>query len=157
MAAFIPQIGPPVNPFFSKNLTRFFQARMVNADDDEMGPTVMGTTPLDGEMLGLEEEMNENVVDIRPDRFLRAMRDSGDWIGSCQAAGLTSAEAEALCQENPKFDLSLVECQLEYHEEKIIEATEKAFDTVRAERAQEIQGLREQAMRAYNKRWAKTG
>ena len=95
-------------------------------------------------MLGLEEKMSADVVDMRPDRFLRAMRDSGDWNGACAAAGLTSEEACELCK-NPKFDLATVECQLEYHEEQIIEATEAAIEQARADRAARIQTLREQA------------
>lgn len=96
--------------------------------------------------------VDSTVVDMRPDRFLRAMRDTGDWIASAEAAHLRLQDVEQLCKENPKFDLAVVECQLEYHEEKIIEATEAAFDKARADRVTKIRELREQAMRAYNKR-----
>ena len=109
--------------------------------------------PLDGEMLGLEEDMvDSTVVDIRPQTFLRAMRDTGDWIASAEAANLTMADLEVLCQENPKFDLAVVECQLEYHEEQIIRATEAAFDKAKADRTAKIAALRQQAMQAYKER-----
>ena len=99
--------------------------------------------------------MDSTVVDIRPDQFLRAMRDTADWIASCKAANLTMQEVEDLCKTSAKFDLSVVECQLQYHEEKIIEATEAAFEKARADRATKIADLRRQAMAAYEARWTK--
>ena len=71
-------------------------------------------------MLGLEEAMNENVIDIRPERFLRAMRETGDWNAACKAAGIESSEAANLCNTNAQFDRSMVECLMEHLEEKTI-------------------------------------
>ncbi len=71
--------------------------------------------------------MNENVVDIRPERFLRAMRETGDWNASCKAAGLESADAANLCNTNAQFDRSMVECLMEYLEEKTIAEREAAI------------------------------
>ena len=106
---------------------------------------------MDSEMLGLEDKMSADVVDMRPDRFLRAMRDTGNWAKACEAAGLTSEEVSKLC-ENPKFDLASVECQLEYHEEQIIETTEAAIAGARADRVTAIRVLRETAIEQYRAR-----
>ena len=59
-----------------------------------------------------------DVVDVRPDRFLREMREHGDWNEACQRSGMTLAELNDLCRSNIKFDRSFVECHLEYLEEK---------------------------------------
>ena len=73
--------------------------------------------PLDSVMLGLEDTMGD-VVDVRPDRFLREMRDHGDWNKACQRAGMTLIELNDLCRSNIKFDRAFVECHLEYLEEQ---------------------------------------
>lgn len=91
------------------------------------------------------------VVDVRPDRFLRAMRDTGDWVKSCEQAGLTTAEVEELCR-NPKYDLAVVECQIEHHEDQLIQATEKVIEQARAQRAERVRLLREQAMADFRAR-----
>lgn len=96
-----------------------------------------------------------DVVDVRPDRFLRAMRDTGDWAKSCEQANLTSDEVSALCG-NPKYDLAVVECQLEHHEERLIEATEKVIEQARAQRQERINTLREQAMAGFRSRHPET-
>ena len=59
-----------------------------------------------------------DVVDVRPDRFLREMREHGDWNKACQHSGMTIAEMNDLCHSNIKFDRALVECHLEFLEEK---------------------------------------
>ncbi len=79
-------------------------------------------------MLGLEEDMVEdNVVDFGPTRFLRAMRDTGDWNASCKASGMPSEEAAKRCNTNAKFDRSMVEALKENLEEKCIEEREAAI------------------------------
>lgn len=76
-------------------------------------------------MLGLEENMNEpSVVDIRPERFLRAMRDTGDWAASCMAAGIDSTDAANLMLTDVGFDRCVIECLKEHYEEKAIEERE---------------------------------
>lgn len=59
-----------------------------------------------------------DVVDVRPDRFLREMREHGDWNKACQASGMTIIELNDLCRSNIKFDRAFIECHLEYLEEK---------------------------------------
>lgn len=108
--------------------------------------------PLDSEMLGLEEQMSADVIDMRPDAFLRAIRDTADWQAACDKAGFTLDEVEKLCAENPKFDLAQVECQLEYHEEQIIAATEAAIDAARANRDRQIKSLRENSLKKWRER-----
>lgn len=71
-------------------------------------------------MPGLEEKMGE-VVDVRPDRFLRAMRDLGDFGKAAEQAGLTVEEAEDLCKTNHKFDLAVIDCHLEWLEDRFNE------------------------------------
>lgn len=96
--------------------------------------------------------MSADVIDMRPNRFLRVMRDTGNWNEACEKAGLSTEEVEALCAENSKFDLSWVECQLQYHEEKIIEATEAAIDSARLNRETRIADLRKNALEEWRKR-----
>ena len=69
-------------------------------------------------MPGLEDKMGE-VVDVRPDRFLRAMRDTGDFGKAAEAAGLAVEEAEELCKTNPKYDLAVIDCHLEWLEDRL--------------------------------------
>ena len=79
-------------------------------------------------MLGLEENMSEDtVVDFGPARFLRAMRDTGDWNASCVVSGIASEEAANRCNTNAKFDRSMVEALKENLEEKCIEEREAAI------------------------------
>ena len=84
-------------------------------------------------MLGLEEKMSEdNVVDFGPSRFLRAMRETGDWNASCKASGMPSAEVAIRCNTNAKFDRSMVECLKENLEERAIGEREAAIATANA-------------------------
>lgn len=110
------------------------------------------TTPLDSEMLGLEEDMNENVVDIRPERFLRAMRETGDWNASCKAAGLDSADAANLCNTNAQFDRSMVECLKENLEEKAIVEREAAIAAAHGFFAKKIGILNDKIEADFNER-----
>jgi hypothetical protein len=93
-----------------------------------------------------------DIVDIRPDRFLRVMRDTGDWYESCKQSGMTSEEVSMLCQDNPKYDLATIECQLEYHEEQMIKVTEQAIERLRVERTERFNALRQQAMHDFHAR-----
>ncbi len=68
-----------------------------------------------------------DVVDVRPDRFLREMREHGDWTKACQRAGMTIAELNTLCRENIKFDRSFVECHLQYLEDKAMSTARKCI------------------------------
>ena len=101
--------------------------------------------------------MSANIVDLRPDRFLRAMRETGNWIAACEQSGLDSNEIEKLCRKDEKFDLAQLECQLQYHEEQIIEATEQAIKQAREQRRARIQKMREDALEEFKKRRASIG
>lgn len=96
--------------------------------------------------------MSADVIDMRPDRFLRVLRDTANWAEACEKAGYSPDEVEALCAANAKFDLSQVECQLQFHEEKIIEATEAAITTARANRDTRIASLREGSLAEWRSR-----
>jgi hypothetical protein len=61
-----------------------------------------------------------DVVDVRPDQFLRAMRDTGDYGAAAARAGLEVAEVEQLSLENKKFDLAVIDCHMEWLEDKIM-------------------------------------
>ena len=59
-----------------------------------------------------------DVIDVRPDRLLREMREHGDWEKACRLAGMTMKELNDLCRSNIEFDRAFIECHLEYLEEK---------------------------------------
>lgn len=99
------------------------------------------------------------VIDARPERFLREVRECGTWVEACKAAGLTLDEVEQLCAENPKFDLAQVECQLEYIEEfakkrveHVIAEAERQIAESRSALDSYIAANRKAAMVAYRKR-----
>jgi hypothetical protein len=103
---------------------------MVNADDDKFGVARDAKPPLDSVMLGLEEQMGD-VVDVRPDRFLREMREHGNVNEACKAAGLPRAELEDLCRVNTKFDLAQVEVYLEFMEDAMMAEARKRVASLR--------------------------
>ncbi len=71
--------------------------------------------------------MSAEIIDVRYDRFLRELRDTGSWKIASVRAGLTEDEIQARCEEIPKFDLAQVECSLEHSEEFMITSTEKSI------------------------------
>ena len=84
--------------------------------------------------------MTDNVVDIRPDAFLRAMRDTGDWAESCKKAGIAGEEIANLCLANPKFDLATIEAQMEFLDDKI---NSEKLVLLEAARQAHMKGFRE--------------
>ncbi len=92
------------------------------------------SSPLDGVMPGLEETMTGEVIDLRPDRFLREMREHGSLVKACANSGMSHAEFDDLCRSNIKFDRAQVECYLEHFE-----------DTVMADAQQMLKAARDQA------------
>jgi len=72
-----------------------------------------------------------DVVDVRPDRFLREMREHGDWNKACRRAGMNSQELTNLCCSNIKFDRSFIECYLEFLEEKLQAEVRKRLQAAR--------------------------
>lgn len=105
---------------------------MVKTDDDNFGAARDAEPPLDSVMLGLEEKRMGDVIDVRPDRLLREMREHGNMDKACQAAGMTIIELNALCRSNIKFDRAFVENHLEYLEEKVNSDTQKRIAGARA-------------------------
>ena len=101
---------------------------MVN--DDKIGAARDAEPPLDSVMLGLEDYMGD-VVDVRPNRFLREMREHGEVDTACKAAGLPRAELEDLCRVNAKFDHAQVECYLEFMEDVMMAETRKRLGRIR--------------------------
>lgn len=135
------------------DLTTAVNHDLLHSDDDTRPePAREARVPLDSEMLGLEDKMSADVIDMRPDRFLRAIRDGGSWTETCKKAGFLTGEVEALCAENVKFDLSVVECQLEYHEEQMIKATEALIASARLNQKTVIAGLRKTALGQWRER-----
>lgn len=60
-----------------------------------------------------------NIIDVRPDRYLREMREHGDTAKALAASGMSRAEFDSICTSNIKFDRAQVECHLEYIEDQI--------------------------------------
>ncbi len=73
-----------------------------------------------------------DVVDVRPDRFLREMRDHGDVVKALAASGMSRVEFDTLCSDNLKFDHAQVECQLEFFEDEIQTRVRKLLKVTRA-------------------------
>lgn len=99
------------------------------------------------------------VIDARPDRFLREMREHGEWAKACENAGFTLYEMEQLCTENAQFDLTQVECQLEYSEEllttkveHVIAEADRQIALARTALAAHIAADRVTAMTSYRER-----
>ncbi len=66
-----------------------------------------------------------DVIDVRPDRLLREMREHGEPNTACQKAGMTMKELNDLCRADIKFDRAFIECHLEYLEDKAQANTRK--------------------------------
>jgi len=82
-------------------------------------------------MPGLEENMTGEVIDLRPDRFLREMREHGSLSRACENSGISVAEFNDLCASNIKFDRAQVECFLQYMEDEIMTEARKRLGKVR--------------------------
>ena len=72
-----------------------------------------------------------DVIDVRPDRLLREMREHGDWDKACQFAGMTMKELNELWHSNIEFDRAFVECHLEYLEEEAQAEMQKRLKAAR--------------------------
>jgi hypothetical protein len=71
------------------------------------------------------------VIDARPDRFLREIREHGDWQRACDNSGIPPVELEDLAKANIEFDRSQVECHLEYLEETLAAQARKHLEQAR--------------------------
>ena len=72
-----------------------------------------------------------DVVDVRPNRFLREMREHGSVDLACKTAGLPRADLEDLCRRSPKFDLTQLEAYLEFVEDAMMTETRKRLGCIR--------------------------
>ncbi len=73
-----------------------------------------------------------DVVDVRPDRFLREMRDHGDTLKALAASGMSRAEFNSICSSNIQFDRAQVECHLEFIEDQIQAQVRRLLRVTRA-------------------------
>ncbi len=73
-----------------------------------------------------------DVVDVRPDRFLRELREHGDKLKALTASGMSQAEFDSVCLNNIKFDRAQVECHLEFIDDQIQAQVRKLLRVVRA-------------------------
>jgi hypothetical protein len=73
-----------------------------------------------------------DVVDIRPDRYLRELREHGDKLKALTASGMSQAEFDNICSNNVKFDRAQVECHLEFIEDSIQAQVRKLLRVTRA-------------------------
>ncbi len=73
-----------------------------------------------------------DVVDVRPDRFLREMREHGDKLKALTASGMSQAEFNSVCASNIKFDRAQVECHLEFIDDQVQAQVRKLLRVARA-------------------------
>ena len=83
--------------------------------------------------------MAGEVIDLRPDRFLRELREHGSMGKACINSGMSIAEFNDLCASNIKFDRSQVECYLEYFEDTIMTEARVRLGKVRIAAYAELQ------------------
>ncbi len=95
--------------------------------------------------------MNE-VTDIRPARFLEAMKAYGNWDEACKKSGMTIDEVEALCQSDKDFDLAQVEATLQKVEEKMNNATYAAIEKARLDVAENYEKIKQDALQKCRER-----
>ncbi len=72
------------------------------------------------------------VIDVRPDRFLKELREHADPDKACAAARMSREELNAIILSNPKFDLARVECVLEFTEDLMTASLRGALAQLRA-------------------------
>ena len=90
------------------------------------------SSPLDGVMPGLEEnDMSGEVIDLRPDRFLRELREHGSLGKACINSGISIVEFNDLCKSNIKFDRAQVECFLQHFEDTVMAVARKQLGDAR--------------------------
>ena len=78
------------------------------------------------------------IVDVRPDRFLREMREHGTVDKACEASGMAKAELESLCRADRKFDLTQVEVFLEFMEDTMMAEVHKRLGHIRTSEMQAL-------------------
>jgi hypothetical protein len=81
------------------------------------------------------------VIDARPDRFLRELREHGDPVKACKASGMSYDDLDLLAKQNVKFDRAQAEAYLEYLE-----------DSLMAQAREHLAKAREQCMAAVKAR-----
>ena len=93
-----------------------------------------------------------DLIDARPDRFLKEIRKHGTWERACALSGMTMAEADDLCNTNAEFDLAQVEAQLQFAEEAMVSAVEETIDNARLAMSNKLKQLRERLTKYYQLR-----
>ena len=71
-----------------------------------------------------------NVIDIRPDRILREIRDHGSLPIACSKANVTASTLKELLEDYPKFAYSLAECMREFYEDRILRNQAEKYKTL---------------------------
>ena len=61
--------------------------------------------------------MTADIIDVRPDRFLREIREGKGLEAAAAIAGLDLQELEDIIRGNARFELATRECYLEYIED----------------------------------------
>ena len=96
--------------------------------------------------------MNQ-LIDLRPDRFLRELRETGDLDIAATNAGMAMDEVHSLMASNRKFDLSCVECFLEYNEEQVIEIIQEGITGALKNMARILAETRSGFYTDFHRRW----
>lgn len=82
------------------------------------------------------------------DKFLLAMRETGDWHEACDQAGITLAESERFCESRP-YHRAVVDLQLEYIEDTLHVATKALIEKLIKNKEIKLANLRAQAYADY--------
>ncbi len=72
-----------------------------------------------------------DIIDIRPEFFLKQIREHGDIKIAMEKAGLSEPEMDDLLLDHPKFSRTVVECICEYHEDNILTQCASAKKTIK--------------------------
>lgn len=73
-----------------------------------------------------------DVVDVRPVRFLREMRNHGSAALACKNAGMPLVALEEKCRADPKFDHAQIEAYLDFMEDGMLTEMYKRLGRIRA-------------------------
>ena len=95
-----------------------------------------------------------NVIDIRPDRYLREVREHGDLDVAAQKANLSIDELNKLLQ-SPKYYYAVVECVRERREEMLVIERDEKIAQIRTAyngRITELQARADTLLRGHNAR-----